>query len=226
MMTSRHIRTLVAVAVVTCLLGATTAGTPGSGVDVRVAMLAYGEDQQSSVCFSDEFLDALRFETDIRVARDFTTVPLGSNELYEHPFALFTGEGAFALRDDEVERLRQFLAAGGFVLASAGCSNAEWDASFRALAQSLVPGKELVPLPLEHDALQTVFSIAQLETKKPRPELTLWGIEIEGRLALVYSPEGLNDSESAGGGCCCCGGSEILNARYINANVLAYALMH
>ncbi|MCA9307730.1 MAG: hypothetical protein KDA16_14465 [Phycisphaerales bacterium] len=26
------------------------------------------------------------------------------------------------------------------------------------------------------------------------------------------------------GGCCCCGGNEIRNARYINANILAYAL--
>ena len=48
---------------------------------------------------------------------------------------------------------------------------------------------------------------------------------INGRLALVHSPEGLNDAHSAKG-CCCCGGAEISEARQVNVNAVAYALLH
>ncbi len=47
-----------------------------------------------------------------------------------------------------------------------------------------------------------------------------------GRLAAVFSPFGLNDTGNAGGGCCCCGGNELKNAKQINANIVAYALIH
>ncbi|MEK6238367.1 MAG: hypothetical protein N2C14_26925 [Planctomycetales bacterium] len=43
---------------------------------------------------------------------------------------------------------------------------------------------------------------------------------------LIFSPDGLNDTGKVGGNCCCCGGNEILNARQINVNLLAYALTH
>ena len=45
------------------------------------------------------------------------------------------------------------------------------------------------------------------------------------KLVVVYSSDGLNDSHNAKG-CCCCGGNEITNGREINANILAYALLH
>ena len=45
-----------------------------------------------------------------------------------------------------------------------------------------------------------------------RYRATLEGLEIDGRIVLIYSPEGLNDTANAGGGCCCCGGNEIRNS--------------
>ena len=53
----------------------------------------------------------------------------------------------------------------------------------------------------------------------------LRGITLNGKIVLLYSPDGLNDSSNAEG-CCCCGGNEIQNAMEINANILAYALLH
>ena len=86
------------------------------------------------------------------------------------------------------------------------------------------PNAELKELPLEHEVFQTVWDITEFQSKKRRREIHIYGIEIDNRLAVVFSPEGLNDTQNAGGGCCCCGGNEIRNARYINANILAYAL--
>ena len=51
------------------------------------------------------------------------------------------------------------------------------------------------------------------------------GVSIGGRLGVIYSQDGLNDSHHTPG-CCCCGGSELQNAVEINVNILAYALTY
>jgi hypothetical protein len=49
---------------------------------------------------------------------------------------------------------------------------------------------------------------------------------VNGRLVLVFSPSGLNDTDQAEEGCCCCGGEELIDAHMINANILVYVLTH
>jgi hypothetical protein len=58
----------------------------------------------------------------------------------------------------------------------------------------------------------------------------LEGLEIDGKIVMVYSPEGLNDTananKSGGKNCCCCGGNEVKNSQQINVNIFTYALTH
>ncbi|MBI3861158.1 MAG: hypothetical protein HY290_04610, partial [Planctomycetia bacterium] len=51
------------------------------------------------------------------------------------------------------------------------------------------------------------------------------GVSLGGRLGVIYSQDGLNDTQHSQG-CCCCGGNEITNSVDINVNILAYALMY
>jgi hypothetical protein len=53
----------------------------------------------------------------------------------------------------------------------------------------------------------------------------LEGLEINGRLVLVYSKEGLNDVSHAEG-CCCCGGNEISKPALVNVNIFTYAVVY
>ena len=214
------------------MMGAVWGGTPARGADdtpeagtVKVAMLRYGGGRKSAVCFADTFIRTLEFESDIKVDRAFAPIELGSASLFDFPFAIMTGEGAFTLSDAEAENLRRYVTGGGFLLASAGCSNGAWAESMREALKAAFPDAELVELPLEHDVFHTVFDIMEFESKQRQRTIRIEGIEIDGRLAVVFSPEGLNDTKNAGEGCCCCGGNEILNAKYVNANILAYALM-
>jgi hypothetical protein len=48
---------------------------------------------------------------------------------------------------------------------------------------------------------------------------------VNGKIVVVFSEEGLNDSSNRAG-CCCCGGNEIQNAMEVNVNILAYALLY
>src|SRR5438874_1216443 len=106
------------------------AGGESQGI-VQVANLIYA-GTKSSKCFSDHFLIQAEKDSKISTSRRFHAVKLGSEELFEFPLVIMTGEGAFELTDAERRNLRQFVEGGGLLLASAGCSSPEWDRSFRA----------------------------------------------------------------------------------------------
>jgi hypothetical protein len=206
------------------LAEATAAGDARPGV-VQCANLIYAQDR-SSICFSDAFLGQLQKDTNICTNRRFFSVKLDSAEIYRYPFAVMTGEGQFALPDTQRANLRNYLLRGGFLVASAGCSSQTWDASFRAEIKRIFPEHELKKMPVSHPVYHTVYDIGQLDTKHEGVQALLEGLEIDGKIVLVYSPEGLNDTANTGPGCCCCGGNEIRNAQQVNANLLAYALTH
>ncbi len=191
---------------------------------VNVAMLRYSPKNKTSVCFSSRFLRDVKYETGINVENDFTDIKLGSEELYSYPFAIMSGDGTFNCTAEEIENLRQYITRGGFLLASAGCSDRAWAAAMKRTLERAFPNAELKELEIDHDVFQTIWDITEFQSKKRSRTIRIYGIEIDGRLAVVYSPEGLNDTQNAGGGCCCCGGNEIRNARYVNANILAYSL--
>jgi hypothetical protein len=198
------------------------AGGEAQGV-VHVANLVYA-GTKSSKCFSDHFLIEAEKASAISTSRRFHAVKLSSEELFEFPLVIMTGEGPFQLPDAERQLLRKYLERGGFLLASAGCSSPEWDRSFRSEMAKLFPEYPLTSIAMDHPVFHTVFDISELQAHhgKPRqPE----GVSIGGRLCVLYSQEGLNDTSHAQG-CCCCGGNEISNCEQVNVNILAYALTH
>jgi len=188
---------------------------------VTCANLIYA-GTRSSVCFSDSFLRNVAEDSTIATARKFKPVKLTDGEVYQFPFAVMTGEGEFSLRENEREQLKNYLLGGGFLLASAGCSNKEWDRAFRGEIAAIFPDLQLKPLPMDHEIFNTLHEIADLKTKGE--EAKLEGLEIGGKIVLVYSSDGLNDTSTMHG-CCCCGGNEIKNAQQVNANILVYALL-
>ncbi|MEO0477747.1 MAG: DUF4159 domain-containing protein, partial [Planctomycetota bacterium] len=144
--------------------------------------------------------------------------------LFEYPFVVFSGQEAFELSNKEKENLKRYVERGGFVLASAGCSNNAWSRSFEAVFTELFGEGQLKGLDLDHGLFNTVYEITNIATSKPSSRPPIQAMTTEGRVRVLYSPLGLNDTGNAGGDCCCCGGSEIKNARLINVNALGYAL--
>ncbi len=200
------------------------AGSDNEQGVVDCANLIYAHSK-TSVCFADEFLSQLRRDSSIRANRRFYPVKLDSEEMFDFPFAVMTGEGSFTLTEDQRRNLRRYVLNGGFLVASSGCSSSTWDVSFRNEIQQTFPEMTFKKLPMTHPIFHMVYDIDRLKTKNRAPAY-LSALEHEGKIVLVYSREGLNDTQNAGPGCCCCGGNEILNARQVNANLLAYALTH
>ena len=200
---------------------------PAQSVDwntetIHCGNLIYG-DNQTSVCFADTFLTDAANATGLNIDPRFSRIALAADEVFNTPMCIFTGEGDFVLRESERANLRRYLENGGFIFSSPGCSNAAWNTAFAREIALALPGYELREIPMDHEIFSTVHKIPSL-TVRGRTVL-LQGIIINGRLALVHSPEGLNDARNAKG-CCCCGGAEISQARQVNVNAVAYALLH
>ena len=192
---------------------------------VKCANLVYASSKTSK-CFSDKFLDTLELETNVRTAKAFEPVKLAKDTIFEYPFAIMTGEGDFTMPEQERINLRAYLERGGFLLASAGCSSEEWDRSFRREIAKAFPHRHLKKIPMTHKIFSTVFDIRRLKLKKSSGTASIEALEINGKIVLVYSSDGLNDTANAEKGCCCCGGNEIKNSQEVNVNVLTYALTH
>jgi len=191
---------------------------------VQVANLVYA-GTKSSRCFSDHFLIKAEKGTSISTSRRFHAVKLSDDGIYDFPLVIMTGEGEFQLSEAERETLRRYIERGGFLLASAGCSSDEWDRSFRREMATVFPRHPLTAIGMDHPIFHTTYDIKELRTThggSPRP---LVGVSIGGRLGVVYSQDGLNDTPHSTG-CCCCGGNELENVIDINVNILAYALTH
>lgn len=191
---------------------------------VNCANLIYGNGKTSK-CFSSEFLSQISRETHISANPALVPVQLESTELFQFPFAVMTGEGSFQLTGTQRTNMRNYLENGGFIIASAGCSSSEWQDSFRTAIDDVFPELRLTQLDRSHPVFHTVYEIDQLD-RKGLGEAHLEGLEIDGKIVLIFSPDGLNDTGKAGGNCCCCGGSEVRNARQVNVNLLAYTLTH
>ncbi|MCL5098758.1 MAG: DUF4159 domain-containing protein [Candidatus Omnitrophica bacterium] len=179
---------------------------------------------KSSVCFADRFLTDVANQTNLRVNRKFCPVRLDAEALFDFPFCVMSGNESFSLSQKERQQLRKYLTQGGFLLVSPGCSDAKWDKSFRQEIKICFPENPLRKVPMTHPIFSIVNPIPRLTEKHGR-QVAIEGLEINGRLALVYSKEGLNDVEHAKG-CCCCGGNEIQNPSRVNVNVFAYAVLY
>ena len=190
---------------------------------IQCGNLVYATNR-SSVCFADAFLGDVGKRTNLDVGKAFVPVKAESDALFNFPFLVWSGQDSFNLTAKERQNLQKYLIAGGFIVSSPGCSDANWDKSMRRELELMFPETKLAKLPMTHPVFSTVNGIQRLTDKAGKSQL-VEGLELNGRLAMIYSREGLNDVKNAKG-CCCCGGNEIMQAAQVNLNALVYALLY
>lgn len=179
---------------------------------------------KSSICFADKFLGDIAKQTNLNIGKNFVPVRLDADTFFDFPFCVWSGEDEFTLTKKERENLRRYVLNGGFLLSSPGCSDPKWDTALRRELKLVFPEYKLVKLPMSHPVFSTVNQITRLTDKKGA-SAAIEGMEVNGRLVMVYSKDGLNDVSNAKG-CCCCGGNMIVEAVLVNVNVFTYALLY
>jgi hypothetical protein len=160
-------------------------------------------------------------------------------ELFDHPILYMHGRKNFRLTDAELAQLRLYLDQGGFVMADACCGATQFDESFRALVDALF-GRELEPIPLDHELYQSPLAhdIREVRRRLPiegRPGAALQseyttgppileGIaDDRGRYLIVYSKYDLSCALERQATVNCAGYSSEDAAR-IATNIITYAL--
>ena len=179
---------------------------------------------KSSICFADKFLSDVAAKTNLNVGKNFVPARLDADHVFNFPFCVWSGEENFSLTKKERDNLRKYLLNGGFILSSPGCSDPNWDTAVRKEMKLIFPEHKLIKLPMSHPVFSTVNQITRLTDKQGKVAY-VEGMEVNGRLVMIYSKEGLNDVSNAKG-CCCCGGSMIMEAVLVNVNVFTYALLY
>lgn len=179
-------------------------------------------------------LNALNKETGAAVSFDLRDVSLTDGSLFEMPFVYLTGTTDFSFSEDERATLRKYLSQGGVLFVEAGEGRASFDQAFRAEIVKVLPGKALTPLPPNHELFRQPKGV---EVVRARPALAakrggaqdlapeLLGVDINGTLGVIYSPNDL----SAGWERAIApyaAGYEPKDAMAIGLNVLYYAVAH
>lgn len=166
------------------------------------------------------------------VAPRYRTLRLSDEDLSRCPILFNVVCPGFELSAAERDKLRDYLRRGGFMFAEACCGQPESTAALRAEIAQLFPTAQLKPIPLTHPLFQgnPGYRIERVRYRESvvaeDPELTeprLLGLEIDGRLALIYSPYslgcGLEAIVDEG-----CRGYVNEDARRIAINIVLYAL--
>lgn len=121
-------------------------------------------------------------------------------ELFQHPFSVILGDGAFAPPSPAaVEQLSRYLAYGGFLLIddTTGIDNSGFDKSVRGLVRALFPTRPMSPLPTDDSVYRSFFLIRVPVGRVDRFD-HLEAITVGNLSPLVYSRNDLSGALDRG----------------------------
>jgi Domain of unknown function (DUF4159) len=201
---------------------------------LQLAQLAYDGDWRPDATALVHLAEFLRDELSMAVVTRYRTPRATDPDLPHCPLLYMTGHFSFQLSETERTALAAHLRRGGFLWADACCGRPAFDESMRALAARLFPGGQLKRLEPGHAIFRgnpgfridaVGYKPDVLREAPNRTDAELWGLEIDGRLALVYSPLAIGCGMD-GHKCYQCRGLLDDDARRLAANVVLYALTH
>ncbi len=118
----------------------------------------------------------------------YRIVELGSDEVFDYPFAYVSEPGEMELTENEVHNLREFVERGGFVLMDDFDGPWQFE-QMRSQVRRALPGRDFEPLPIAHHMFHINFDLKDFEgmaAHVPGGSITYYGYHDErGRLAIV-----------------------------------------
>jgi len=200
----------------------------------RVGQVMHDGPWKTRVAAFPMLLNQFHVATGTPVSFDLRDVSLDDAAIFEMPFLFLTGTTDFTLTEKQRANLRQFLKNGGMLFAEAAEGRQSFDAAFREEMAKVLPDRSLTALPANHTIFQQPGKLATVKVRtalaarsnnqiEMSPEL--YGIDLNGSLAVIYSPHDL----SAGWERAIAPyaqGYESADATSLGLNVLYYAVTH
>lgn len=157
----------------------------------QIALLKYsgGGDWYANPTSLPNLIRFFNKTMETNLSEDIATVDAGSQDIQNYPFVHMTGHGNVIFSDQEIQNLRNYLMAGGFLHID---DNYGMDRYIRVQLKRLFPEAELIELPFSHPIYHQQFAfdnglpkIHEHDGKPPQG----FGIFFEGRLVIFYSYE-------------------------------------
>lgn len=185
-------------------------------------------------------LEGLNETVGLSVSVKRRTIPVTLDQLKRFPISYMHGRYRFSLSPQERDALRDHLSRGGVLFADACCGSRQFDRSFRDLVKQMFPDNELERIPADHELFseQVGRKLDRLRIRRQVPgEKTaalqnrtevippvLEGIEIDGRLAVIYSRYDISCALENQASLACDGYLEE-DAMKLAINIILYAML-
>lgn len=156
----------------------------------QVAVLKYngGGDYYANPTALPNLVQFCNKELNTNISKDVPYVEVGSKDIFRYPFVHMTGHGNVVFSRSEIDNLRKYLLAGGFLHID---DNYGMNEFIRTELKKVFPDKQLVELPGNHPIFKQKYSFNGLpkihEHDGKRPQA--FGIIDDGRLVCLYTYE-------------------------------------
>ncbi len=197
-----------------------------------VAQLMHGGDWDPTPHGLPNLLKFIDSNSTLNVQFKRQTISLDDLDVLKQPILYMTGLREFKLADKEIARLRDYLNAGGILFAEAAMGSEQFNASFNAMIEQVLPGSKLELLPPDHPIFSNVFKmqtahftplVASVEPHLQQPFIQ--AVIKDGVPVVIYSRVSLSN-----------GWEQLPNpyakayddedALKLGTNILVYALTH
>ncbi|MBD3234916.1 MAG: DUF4159 domain-containing protein [candidate division Zixibacteria bacterium] len=131
----------------------------------------------------------LRENTNVEVSDRDVKIPPEDDRLFNYPFVFLTGHGNIKFTDEQIDALRRYFRAGGFLFAN---DSYGLDASLRRELKRILPESELVELPFNHEIYHCYYDfpngVPKIHKHDEKPAQG-FGMFLDGRLVAFYAYE-------------------------------------
>ena len=158
---------------------------------IQIALLKYngGGDWYANPTSLPNLANFCNKNIGTNINTDIPTVEVGSKEIFNYPLVHITGHGNIVLSAEEVENLRNYLIAGGFLHIS---DNYGLDKFIRPQMKKVFPNLEFIELPFSHPIYHQKYNFNNGLSKIHEHDGKLaqgFGIIYNGRLVCFYDYE-------------------------------------
>jgi hypothetical protein len=205
-----------------------------------VPKLSHGGGSDDAPSALNNLLTVMEKQLEMRVDYEKRLITPADVKLLDYPVVFMHGRRSFKFSAAERKALKDYLDRGGFLFADSICANKEFADSLRAELKAIYPELDFARIPPSHPLFTAEFhgfDLPSVELRDPQiraegDPLTarivkttplLEGLEIDGRIAVVLSPNDISCALEKGAALECKSYTPPDAAR-LGANVLLYAL--
>jgi hypothetical protein len=108
-----------------------------------------------------QFITVIKRLAGLDIFYDSNAINLDDSRIRSFPFLYALEVGGMSLSDQEIEGLRSYLAAGGFLAIDDFWGTREW-ANFEREIMQVLPGRPIIDLPMDHELFSIFYTIDRI----------------------------------------------------------------